>query len=70
MLWGPLEVASRDRTYRDALLVPVQLPVPAAVAEHQDVAGDPVRAPVPALRGHSGDRHPVPKVDLQPLVPV
>lgn len=64
VLWGPREVASREGTYRDALLAPVHLPVPAAVAEHQEVAGHPVGAPVPALRGHCGDRHPVPEVEL------
>lgn len=59
---------SVKETYPDTVLLAILLPVPAAVAEHQEVAGHPIGAPIPALGGHGSDLHPLSKVNLQPLV--
>ena len=59
---------SVKETYPDTVLLAILLPVPAAVAEHQEVAGHPVGAPVSSLGGHSCDLHSLSKVNLQPLV--
>lgn len=56
------------QTYPDGVVLSVLLPVAAGVAEHQRVAGHPVRAPVPALRGHCHDLHSVPQINLEPLL--
>lgn len=63
----------RDRvsvkeTYPDTVLLPILLPVPATVTEHQQIAGHPVGAPISPLGGHRGDLHSLSKVNLQPLV--
>lgn len=51
-------------TYPDAVLLSILFPVPAAVAEHQEVAGHPVGAPISALSGHGSDLHPLSEVNL------
>ena len=55
-------------TYPAALVAAILLPAPAAVAEHQEVAGHPVGAAVPTLSGHGCDLRSLAKVNLQPLV--
>lgn len=56
------------KTYPDAVFLPVLFPVPSTVAEHQEIAGHPVGAPISTLGGHGCDLHPLSKVNLQPLV--
>lgn len=56
------------QTYPDGVVLSVLFPVAAGVAEHQRVAGHPVRAPVPALGGHRGDLHSVSQIYLEPLL--
>lgn len=56
------------QTYPDGVVLSVLPPVAAGVAEHERVAGHPVRAAVPALRGHRHHLHSVSQIHLQPLL--
>lgn len=52
----------------DAFLLSILLPVLPTITEHQQIAGHPVRAPIPSLCCHSSDLHSLSKVNLQPLI--